>query len=195
MLPLAGQTLGLIGFGRISRKLVPKARGFELRVMAYDPYVPASAFQEFGVEKATLDYLLENSDFVSIHASFTPESRHMLGIKQFQRMKPNAYLINCARGEFVDEPALYTALQRGDIAGAALDILQAGHIDPDYPLLQMENVIITPHTAWYSDESVNKMRRRPYEEIARVAQGEWPRWLINTKVKENFQRRWGTRPG
>ena len=191
MLPLKGQALGLIGFGRISRALVPKAKGFELRVIAFDPYVPSSVFEEFAVESVPLDYLLGNSDFVSLHAAFIPEARHMLGIKQFKQMKPTAYLINCARGDFIDEPALHTALTQGDIAGAALDVLQAESVGLDHPLLQLENVIITPHAAYYSEESLDRMRRRPYEEIARVINGEWPRWLINTEVKENFQNRWG----
>jgi D-3-phosphoglycerate dehydrogenase len=191
MFPLKGQTLGLIGFGRISRSLVPRARGFELRVIAFDPYIPPGIFEDFDVEAVALDYLLENSDFVSLHAAFTPEARHMLGMEQFRRMKPTAYLINCARGEFIDEQALYTALAQGYIAGAALDVLQAGRIGPDHPLLQLENVIITPHTAWYSEQSVDKSRRRPYEEIVRMINGEWPRWLINPEVKDNFSRRWG----
>lgn len=114
----------------------------------------------------------------------------MLGSKQFKQMKPTAYLINCARGEFIDEQALYTALTQGDIAGAALDVLQSGRVGLDHPLLQLENVIITPHTAWYSEQSVDKSRRRPYEEIIRVINGEWPQWLINPEVKENFQSRW-----
>lgn len=195
MFLLKGQTLGLIGFGRISRSLVPKAKGFELRVIAFDPYLPSHIFEEYNVEAVAFDYLLENSDFVSIHAAFTPEARHMLGSRQFKQMKSTAYLINCARGEFIDESALYTALTQGDIAGAALDVLPAGRMGLDHPLLQLENVVITPHTAWYSEQSVNKMRRRPYEEIVRVINGEWPQWLINTEVKENFERRWGNRLG
>jgi len=191
MFPLKGRTLGLIGFGRIARRLVPKAKGFELSIIAFDPYLPAGIFEEFGVESVAFDYLLANSDFISIHAAFTAEARHMLGMEQFQQMKPTAYLINCARGDFVDEQALYTALTQGYIAGAALDVIQTSGIGADHPLLQLKNLIITPHTAHYSEQSVVKMRRRPYEEIARVVNGEWPQWLINTEVKANFQSRWG----
>ncbi len=194
MLPIKGQTLGLVGLGRIARRLVPKARGFELRIIAFDPYVPSGVFEESGVESVTFDYLLENSDFISVHAAFTPESRHMLGIKQFKKMKPTAYLINCARGDFIDEEALHTALKQGEIAGAAIDVIQADGIKPDHPLLQLENLIITPHTAYYSEQSVERMRRRPYEEVARVINGEWPQWLINAEVKENYQKRWGVKP-
>ncbi|HEY82513.1 MAG TPA: C-terminal binding protein [Dehalococcoidia bacterium] len=189
--PLKNQTLGLIGFGRISRALVPKAKGFEMRVIAHDPYVSAHVFEEFGVTSVDLEQLLSDSDFVSIHAAFTPQARHLLGMEEFKRMKPTAYLINCARGEFIDEQALYTALSQGYIAGAALDVIQAESMGPEHPLLQLENLIITPHTAYYSEESIAKLTRRPYEEVARMMRGEWPRWLVNPEVKENFQSRWG----
>lgn len=191
MLPIRGKTLGLIGFGRIARKLVPKAKGFEMRVLALDPYVPASVFDEYGVEAVPLDYLIENSDFLSVHAAFTSDARHMLGAEQFQRMKPTAYVINCARGEFIDEAALYQALSRGEIAGAALDVIQEERMLPDHPLLKLDNVIITPHTAYYSEESLARMRRRPFEEIERMVNGQWPQWLLNSEVKKKFEQRWG----
>ncbi|TES87311.1 MAG: C-terminal binding protein [Dehalococcoidia bacterium] len=191
MLPIRGKTLGLIGLGRIARKLVPKAKGFEMRVLALDPYVPASVFDEYGVAAVPLDYLIENSDFVSVHAAFTSDARHMLGAEQFQRMKPTAYVINCARGEFIDEAALYQALSRGEIAGAALDVIQEERMLPDHPLLKLDNVIITPHTAYYSEESLARMRRRPFEEIERMVNGQWPQWLLNTEVKNKFEQRWG----
>ena len=191
MLPIKGKTLGLIGFGRIARNLVPKAKGFGMRVLALDPYVPASVFDEYGVEAVSLDYLIENSDFLSVHAAFTSDARHMLGAEQFQRMKPTAYVINCARGEFIDEAALYQALSRGEIAGAALDVIQEERMPPDHPLLKLDNVIITPHTAYYSEESLARMRRRPFEEIERMVNGQWPQWLLNTEVKKKFEQRWG----
>jgi len=191
MLPIRGKTLGLIGLGRIARKLVPKAKGFEMRVLALDPYVPASVFDEYGVEAVPLDYLIENSDFLSVHAAFTSDARHMLGAEQFQRMKPTAYVINCARGEFIDEAALYQALSRGEIAGAALDVIQEERMLPDHPLLKLDNVIITPHTAYYSEESLARMRRRPFEEIERMVNGQWPQWLLNSEVKKKFEQRWG----
>ena len=114
----------------------------------------------------------------------------MLGAEQFRKMKPTAYVINCARGEFIDEQALVAALAQGHIAGAALDVLQIEAVGLDHPLLKLENVIITPHCAYYSEQSIVEYRRRPYEEIARIIKGEWPQWLINTEVKENFRSRW-----
>jgi D-3-phosphoglycerate dehydrogenase len=191
LFPVSGQALGIIGLGRIGRKLVPKAKGFDMRVLAYDPYIPAGVFKECGVEAVELDYLIENSDFVSLHAAFTPDARHMLGAEQFKRMKSTAYVINCARGEFIDEEALYEAVTDGAIAGAALDVVQAESMPPDHPLLKLENVIITPHTAYYSEEALDRLRRRPFEEIARMVNGEWPQWLINTGVKDKFQQKWG----
>ena len=115
----------------------------------------------------------------------------MLGVEQFKKMKPTAYVVNCARGEFIDEQALNTALTQGYIAGAALDVLQTEAVTLEHPLLKLENVIITPHAAYYSEQSRLEYRRRPYEEIARIIKGEWPQWLINTQVKENFRSRWG----
>jgi D-3-phosphoglycerate dehydrogenase len=191
MFPVKGQTLGIIGLGRIGRKLVPKAKGFDMRVLAYDPYVSASVFKECGAEATELDYIIENSDFISVHAAFTSEARHMLGAEQFKKMKPSAYVINCARGEFIDEEALYDAVVQGEIAGAALDVIQEESMPPDHPLLKLENVIITPHTAYYSEEALGRLRKRPFEEIARMVKGEWPQWLINTGVKDRFQQRWG----
>jgi len=191
MFPIRGQTLGLIGFGRIGRKLVPKARGFEMRVIAYDPYVSRDVFAEYGVEAVDLPYLIENSDFVSVHAAFTSDARHMMGAEQFKKMKPTAYLINCARGEFIDEEALCQALSRREIAGAALDVIHGESMSTDHPLLKLDNVIITPHTAYYSEEALGRLRKRPFEEIARMVNGRWPQWLINTEVKKKFEQRQG----
>lgn len=191
MFPVRGQTLGLVGFGRIGRKLAPKARGFDMRVIAFDPYISQDVFAEYSVEAVDLPYLIENSDFISVHAAFTSDARHMLGAEQFQKMKSSAYVINCARGEFIDEEALYQALSRGEIAGAALDVIQGESMPPDHPLLELDNVIITPHTAYYSEEAVDRLRKRPFEEIARMVNGQWPQWLLNTEVKEKFAQRWG----
>ncbi len=191
MLPVRGKTLGIIGLGRIGRKLVPKAKGFDMRVIAYDPYIPASVFKECGAEAVALDYLIDNSDFISVHAAFTSDARYMLGAEQFQKMKPTAYVINCARGEFIDEEALHDAITRGEITGAALDVIQGEIMPSDHPMLKLDNVIITPHTAYYSEEALDRLRKRPFEEIARMVNGEWPQWLINTEVKDKFQQRWG----
>lgn len=192
MFQLKGQTLGLIGFGRIGQAIVPKARGFGLEVIAFDPYIPPSVFKQIDVAAVTLDFLLEKSDFVSIHAALSPATRHMMGEEQFKKMKTTAYVINVSRGSFIDEKALYAALSNGDIAGAGLDVLEAEPegAGPDHPLARRDNVIITAHSAYYSEESSIEYKERAYEAIASIMRWQWPEWLVNPEVKENFQRRW-----
>ncbi len=186
-----GQTLGLIGLGRIGRAIVPLAKGVGLTVIAYDPTHPQIIFDKASVAPVTLDYMLEKSDFVIIAASFSAGAKHMMGIEQFQKMKPTAYLINIARGSFVDEKTLYTALSEGYIGGAALDVVDA---EPecmllDHPLLTLDNVIVTAHSAYYSEQSAVTYKQRIYEAVANVVNGKYPEWLINPEVKD-FQKRW-----
>jgi D-3-phosphoglycerate dehydrogenase len=188
---LSGQTLGLIGFGNIARTLVPKAKAFGFRVIAYSPHVPDNLFKRLKVESVELDRLLEDSDFVSLHTALTSETKYMMGLQQFKRMKTTAYLINTARGELVDEKALYTALSEGLIAGAGLDVLNPEPPNPDNPLLKLDNVLITGHFAYYSEESREELFMRPWKEVARVLQGEWPHGLVNPQVKERFRVKWG----
>ena len=187
---LSGQTLGLIGFGNIARALVPKARAFGLRIIAYSPHVPAVLFDTFAVEAVQLDRLLGESDFVSMHTSLTPETSHMIGLEQFKKMKRTAYFINTARGELVDDRALYTALSEGLIAGAGLDVLESEPPDQDSPLLTLNNALVTGHSGYYSEKSQEELFRRPWEEVARVVKGEWPQGLVNPKVKQRFRAKW-----
>jgi D-3-phosphoglycerate dehydrogenase len=191
---LSGQTLGLIGFGNIARTLVPKAKAFGFRIITYAPHVPDNLFETFEVGSVGVDQLLEESDFVSLHTSLNPGTRHMIGLEQFKRMKRTAYFINTARGELVDENALYTALSEGLIAGAGLDVLESEPPDRDNPLLRLDNVLITGHFAYYSEESREELFRWPWEEVARILQGQWPQGLINAQVKERFSARWGVHP-
>jgi D-3-phosphoglycerate dehydrogenase len=191
---LSGQTLGLIGFGNIARAVVPKARAFDLRIIAYAPHVPDVWFGRFKVGSVHFDQLLEESDFVSIHTNLTSQTRHMIGLEQFKKMKRTACFINTARGELVDERALYVALSEGLIAGAGLDVLESEPPSSDNPLLKLGNVLITGHFAYYSEESRDELFRSPWEEVGRVLQGEWPRGLINAQVKERFNAQWGVHP-
>ena len=189
---LCGQTLGLIGFGNIARALVPKARAFGLRIVAYAPHIPGVLFETLKVESVQLDQLLQESDFVSMHTALTPETRHMMGLPQFKKMKRTAYFINTARGELVDERALYAAFSEGLIAGAGLDVLESEPPGQDNPLLKFDNVLITGHFAYYSEESREELFRWPWEEVARLLQGRWPQGLVNPPVKERFSARWGS---
>jgi D-3-phosphoglycerate dehydrogenase len=191
MFRIKGQTLGIIGFGRVGRLVASKASGFGLRVIASDPYVTPERFRELGVEPVTLDDLLSESDFVSINAALSKDNRHLLGREQFQKMKPSAYFINCARAEFTDEEALCRALANGDIAGAGLDLVAEEAVTLGHPFLKLENVVLTAHSAWYSETAIADMKRRVYENIGRVLQGEWPTLFVNPEVKEKFLARWG----
>ncbi|MDY6912462.1 MAG: C-terminal binding protein [Chloroflexota bacterium] len=190
---LSGQVLGLIGLGNIARDVVPKAQPLGLKVIAFDPYVPETIANGLGVEMLDLDHLLEVSDFVSVHAALTPENKYMMSIEQFKKMKPSAYFINVARGALVDEDALYNALSQGMIAGAGIDVMETEPVKSDNPLLKLDNIIITPHTAQYSEEATAELWRKPLEEAARVLNGEWPPDIafVNPQVKEKFASKWG----
>ncbi|MFA4909998.1 MAG: C-terminal binding protein, partial [Desulfobacteria bacterium] len=147
---LKGQTLGLLGFGRIPQTLIPKAKGFGMRIIVCDPYTPESVFAQLGVEKVEMDKLLRESDILSIHSALTPETHHMLGLEELKKMKPTAHLVNTARGPIVDGKALYTALKEGIISGAAVDVTEPEPIAQDDPLLTLDNFIVTAHSAHFS---------------------------------------------
>ena len=144
---LLGQTLGFVSFGHVARATAVRARGFGVRMLAYDPYIGEIIITDQGVEPVGLSELLQRSDIVSMHAPATPEVHHMLTEEHFRQMKPTALFINNGRGPTVDEQALIKALQEGWIAGAGLDVLEHEPPDPENPLLHMDNVTLTPHVA------------------------------------------------
>ncbi|MDI6777267.1 MAG: C-terminal binding protein [Syntrophales bacterium] len=187
---LKGQTLGLVGFGRIPRTLVPKATGFGMRIIAYDPYIPEEIFTGLGVERVDLDRLLRESDIVSVHSALTTETKHLLGLRELKKMKPTAHLVNTARGGIVDGQALYTALKEGIIMGAAVDVTEPEPIKPDDPLLTLDNFIVTAHSGHFSIPAFTELTHRPAREVARVFKGEWPVGLLNPEVKEKFRQKW-----
>ncbi len=189
-----GQTLGLVGFGRIPRTMVPKAQGFGLRILVHDPYAPPELAEAAGVEMVDLDRLIEESDYLSLHAALTPSNRGMIGTAQLKRMKPTAILINTARGGLVDEDALYEALSEGVIAAAGLDVTDPEPINFDSPLKQLDNVVLTGHSAFYSDVAVVEQWKGPIQEVARIFAGEWPKAFVNPEVKRNYTRRFGVSP-
>lgn len=186
---LSGQTLGLVGLGRIGRAVVPKAKGFGLRVIIYDPYVGPEEARQIGIALVDFHQLLKESDFISLHAPLTSETRHLFSVEQFRQMKPTAYIINTARGALIDEGALVTALKEGYIAGAALDVTEQEPLPPDSALLQMENVILTPHSAFFSEASAEDTRRQGVDSILLALQGTWPDSLVNPEVKQRPNRR------
>jgi D-3-phosphoglycerate dehydrogenase len=192
MTRLRGKNLGLIGLGRIARAVASKAKNFGMRISAFDPYVSIEAAQELGVEKLNLEPLLRGADFLSIHAVLTPETHHFIGLEQFKMMKRSAYVINTSRGEIVDPSALLTALNEGYLAGAALDVTDPDPLPSDSPLLKLDNIILTGHSAHFSPENWIVKLERPAEEIARVMRREWPVGLINPEVKEKHIQKWGT---
>ncbi len=181
-----GSTLGLVAFGNIARAVARRAQGFGMRVLAYDPFVAPETMTGLGVEPRSLDELLRESDFVSVHAPHSKGTHHLMSEAQFSLMKPSAIFVNTGRGKVVDEPALIRALQEGRLAGAGLDVLEEEPPDPANPLLKMPNVVVTPHMASYSNEANVARRRRVGQEIAAVLTGKRPRNVVNPAVLERL---------
>ena len=169
---LEGQVLGLIGFGNIPRALAPKAKAFGLHVLTHDPYVQANVLASAGVEGVSIDDLLARSDFISVHAPLLPATRGLINAAALAKMKKGAFLINTARGPLVDEPALIAALDSGHLGGAALDVVASEPLTKDSPLLGRDNVILTPHTAFYSVEALEELQTKCASDVARVLSGE-----------------------
>jgi D-3-phosphoglycerate dehydrogenase len=172
---LRGKTLGLLGFGRIGRAVAERARGFGLRLLAYDAYVAPAAAAAAGAALVDLPTLLAESDVVSCHLPLTPETAGLLDEAAFRRMKPSAYFVNTSRGRVVDEAALTRALREGWIAGAGLDVLAQEPPAADNPLLTLANVVVTPHASGFSDEVVDQIPRLAVEEVLAVLRGGTPR--------------------
>ncbi len=173
-----GTTIGLLGFGNISKAVARKFSGFDVDVIACDPSSPASELAEFEVEKVDFDELLERTDVHSIHAPLTDETRSRYDVEAFDRMKSGAILINTARGKIIDEDALVDALDEGTVAMAGLDVME-NEPPGDSPLLERDDVILTPHVAWYSEQSIENVRTTAASEVLRVLQGRDPRHPVN----------------
>ncbi len=177
------KNFGIIGLGRIGRAIVPKARGFGMHIIAYDPYVDDDLFSLLGVERRyDLEDMLQEADYISLHAPLTPETRNMINEDAIGFMKRRALVVNTARGHIIDEEALYRALKEGKIAGAGLDVLQQEPPAPENPLLTLENCIVTPHIAWYSEESLVRDMEEGMDEVARVLKGHRPLFIVNPEI-------------
>ncbi len=174
--------LGVVAFGNIARLFVKKMIPFGPEIVVNDPFVPDETIREFGAIPVDFDELVRTSDIISLHAPLTPKTKHLFGAAQFKMMKPNAYLINTARGGLIDEKALYDAILEGQIAGAALDTTEPEPPEKSNPLLTLDNVILTPHAAFYSERSLKQLHLIAIQEAIRVLEGGVPTVIANKDV-------------
>ena len=175
------KTLGLIGLGAIGRCVALRARGFQMKVVAHDPFWPEEFAAEEGIQQVSVDELLKVSDVVSIHAPLTPENKGMIDTAALKSMKPNAILINAARGGIINEADLYSALKDGVIAGAGIDVFER-EPPSDSPLMELDNVVLTPHTAAFTFEGMNNMSSGVVDQLIGYLNGEKPPFLVNPDV-------------
>lgn len=166
------QTVGVLGFGRIPRRFIEKVKPLGFKTAAYDPFVSAADMAAVGVQKIDLDEILAVADYLSIHVPLLNDTYHLINEGRLKQMKRNAVIINTARGPIIDEKALSDALEKGIIAGAALDVTENEPVSIESPLLTMDNVIITPHSAWYSEEAMVELRQKAARNIVQVLTGE-----------------------
>lgn len=176
---LYGKNLGVVGLGAVGSRVSGIARGFKMRVIAYDPYVSVKVAKEKEVELVGLEKLLRESDFVTIHVALTEETRNMISTRELNWMKPTAYLINTSRGPVVNEEALIKALREKKIAGAGLDVFTEEPINSANALLKFDNVVVTPHCAGSSEEALRATSLMVSEEVVRILRGNVPKNLVN----------------
>ncbi len=179
-----GKTLGIVGLGRIGSAVARRAKGFNMRVIYYDVFRRENLEKELGLEYRPLEELLKEADYVTLHVPLTKETYHLIGERELSLMKPTAYLINTSRGAVIDQKALYKALKERRIAGAALDVFEKEPIDPNDPLLELDNVVLTPHIGSASVETRKKMAMIAAENLVSVLRGVEPPNLVNPEVRE-----------
>ena len=181
--PIYGQTLGLVGFGHIGSAVARRGRVFGLEVIGHDPFANPQAMADAGVRQMSLNELLQQADFVSLHAPYSEQTHHLIGEAELRMMRQSAFLVNTARGGLVDEPALIRALSGGWIAGAGLDVFEQEPPDPSNPLLALPNVVVTPHAAGTSTASLPNGRRQGAAALAIALNGFWPPHVVNPEVR------------
>jgi D-3-phosphoglycerate dehydrogenase len=179
---LEGKTLGILGMGRMGRAVAQRAKGFGLKLLGFDPYVPTEVFAAAGVEQVGLEALLQSADIVTIHSLLSAETRGLIAEKTLRRMKPTALLVNTARGGVVNTEDLVRAVKEGWIAGAALDVVEVEPLPQDHPIRSLPRVLLTPHAAWYSEQSEPELRRRAARTVAQALRGERPATVLNPEV-------------
>ncbi|MGM8366756.1 C-terminal binding protein [Virgibacillus sp. W0181] len=181
----AKQKVGILGFGRIPRRLVAKLISIGFEVLVYDPYVSGEVIEKAKAKSASLEEIFEYSDFVSVHMPLTKNTEGIINKNLFNISKETLVIINTSRGPIINESDLIDALESNKIGGAALDVTDAEPIKSDNPLLNMENVILTPHVAWYSEESQEEMRTKCARNVLQVLRGEHPTYLVNREVSNS----------
>ena len=175
---LRGKTIGLIGLGNIPKRIAGKAQAFGMKVIAFDPYCPDEAFQKLSVNKVEFDDLLNQSDFISVHAPLTAETENMFNMNAFKKMKNTAFLINTARGPLVNTNDLATALDNSELAGAGLDVLPTEPPGTNAPIVGRDDVVLTPHTGFYSEEALLDLQTTVASDVAAVLAGEEPKYPV-----------------
>ena len=187
---MQGRTLGLVGMGRIPQALIKKVKGFEFRIIAFDPFMSKEEAAKHGVTLVDMDTLLAESDYISVHAPLNEKTRHMIDETALRKMKPTAILVNTARGPVVDVQALCKALKEGWINSAGVDVHEQEPAPKDYCLFGLENVVIADHAGWYSEESIEELQRGAAEAVASTLAGGWPKFLVNPAVKDVAAKKW-----
>ena len=185
MYRIRGKTLGIIGFGKIGKAIVPKAKAFGLDVIVYSPSVPPHIAESCQVQKAELPELLARADFITIHAPLNSATENLLGEEEFRQMKETAYVINTSRGGIIDTAALHKAVKEGWIAGAGLDVLAEEPPAPEEPLIKLDNCVITPHAAFASEESTYDLEVSAARAVADVLIGKMPESVVNQEVLQS----------
>lgn len=179
---LSGKTLGIVGLGRIGSEVAKRAKCFEMNIIYYDIERDYKKEEELGARYVSLDELLSSSDFVSLHAPLTPQTRHMIGKKELEKMKPTAYIINTSRGQILDQRALYQALVNKKIKGAGLDVFEEEPVSIDEPLLKLKNVVFTPHLGSATTETRMNMFLTAAQNLGQALGGQEPKYQINPKA-------------
>lgn len=172
-------TVGLLGYGKIPRRLGEKLKAIGYQVKAYDPFVSAEKMADDGVVKASVDEIMTDSDFISVHVPLIKETYHLVGERELSMMKKTAYIVNTARGPIIDEKALVRALQEGEVAGAFLDVTEEEPLPETHPLRDLKQVVLTPHAAWYSEDAFREIREKAVQNVLEKSQGKNPTYLLN----------------
>jgi D-3-phosphoglycerate dehydrogenase len=183
----------LVAFGRIARELAKRVGGFDMTLLAYDPFVDAETISQYAAEKVTLEELLERSDLISLHVPLNEQTHHLLSTREFGLMKEGVFLVNTSRGPIIDEAALVAALRSGKVWGVGLDVMEQEPLPLDSPLREFDNVIFTPHVGANTEESVEDLYRAGCQFAIDVLDGIWPESVVNPEVEGRTAHSYGRR--